>query len=233
MQSASTHNSTADLHRRAECRPGEHTDGSWTVRPTAWQHSWDCCGHDDSVYRGLEGHWLSLMRKCRNISTSKPMSFPFCCAPDHYHFNDTVWTPRSCRLHDWSARHFCDALQNRTMLLVGDSTMGLFAMSLMSALHGNDLCSKQVVFSNSDLLSQQITPRYFERGRSLSWGMHKFKPDLVVLTTYAHHATSSRIWAVPPNLYQGIITSMPHTITQPSRTSSTPFRSSCQDGPCG
>lgn len=114
------------------------------------------------------------------------MSFPFCCAPDHYHFNDTVWTPRSCRLHDWSARHFCDALQNRTMLLVGDSTMGLFAMSLMSALHGNDLCSKQVVFSNSDLLSQQITPRYFERGRSLSWGMHKFKPDLVVLSTYAH-----------------------------------------------
>jgi len=183
MQSASTHNSSADLHRQAECRPGEHTDGSWTVRPTAWQHSWDCCGHDDSAYRGVQGDWQSLMRKCRNRSTSKALSFPYCCAPDH--FNDTVWTPRSCRLHDWSARHFCDALQNRTMLLVGDSTMQLFALSLMSALHGNDMCSKLVVFSKSELLSRP-TPRYFERGRSLSWGMHTFKPDLVVFSTYAH-----------------------------------------------
>ena len=45
-----------------------------------------------------------------------------------------LWAPSRCRLRDFSAAAFCAALGDRTLLLVGDSTMQQLASVLMNGL---------------------------------------------------------------------------------------------------
>ena len=45
-----------------------------------------------------------------------------------------LWEPSGCRLRDFSASAFCTALGDRTLLLVGDSTMQQLASVLMNGL---------------------------------------------------------------------------------------------------
>ena len=94
--------------------------------------------------------------------------------------------PHSCKLHDWSARHFCGALANRSILLVGDSTMAEFASSLMSSLHGTDCKQRAIYYALSDLLLPFQGHGYRERGISWLKAVELYEPDLVVITTGAH-----------------------------------------------
>ena len=171
------------------CQPGQHADGTWLSQPVTWENEWDCCGHEDSSYHGINREWIKRMGRCRQ----HPLNFtddpkrdpvthgPFCCTRK---LTDATWVPRSCRLHDWSSHHFCGALANRSILLAGDSTMEQFASSLMSALHGTD-CERQIIYGGSDFLVH-ASPGYAERGHSrLTW-VERYKPDLVVLSTGAH-----------------------------------------------
>ena len=116
-----------------------------------------------------------------------PGSFAtFCCATKP---TDVVWTPRSCNLYAWSAQRFCETLGNRTLLLVGDSTMEQLAVTLMNALHGT-ACAKraQVSYGESDLLTavRRTDAGRHERGRSLEWHITRRNPHLVLFGTGAH-----------------------------------------------
>ena len=44
------------------------------------------------------------------------------------------WVPCFCMLHRWNASFFCELLGNRTILLVGDSTMEQSVSTLMAMI---------------------------------------------------------------------------------------------------
>ena len=130
------------------CRASEHVHGSWVTSVPPRQPQWDCCGHDDSDYHGVDKHvWLKRMHACRHTTSNvshehdekyrhEIVKFGFKRSPPGYYATmccpidpvDAVWTPRSCRLREWSSQHFCNTLGNRTLLLVGDSTVHQFAV---------------------------------------------------------------------------------------------------------
>ena len=56
------------------------------------------------------------------------------CDPARREQLSLLWEPSGCRLRDFSAAAFCAALGDRTLLLVGDSTMQQLASVLMNGL---------------------------------------------------------------------------------------------------
>lgn len=56
------------------------------------------------------------------------------CPVEHIQaMNSYKWVPRACLLHEFEPINFCKHLGNRTILLVGDSTMEQAASTLMNA----------------------------------------------------------------------------------------------------
>ena len=56
------------------------------------------------------------------------------CDPARREQLSLLWEPSGCKLREFSAEAFCTALGDRTLLLVGDSTMQQLASVLMNGL---------------------------------------------------------------------------------------------------
>ena len=96
----------------------------------------------------------------------------------------------SCLFAPWSANAFCGALGDRTMMLLGDSTMGQFASTLVNMLvvaGGGGACAHQLKFEVSDTLTGQMLGGW---NRGKSWHFIKDSlerrrqplPDIVVMS---------------------------------------------------
>jgi hypothetical protein len=103
------------------------------------------------------------------------------------------WMPSYCMLLEWNATQFCDLLGNRTLLLVGDSTMQQAAGTLMSMLTtGAGKCVEQIVFGRSNDLWKW--PRY---SNNLYDWVEMIKPDIVIFSAGAHihaHHSYLEVW---------------------------------------
>ncbi len=63
------------------------------------------------------------------------------------------WVPTFCDILQWNATQFCDLLGNRTILLVGDSTMQQTASTLMSMVTASGgKCANQIANGRSNYL---------------------------------------------------------------------------------
>lgn len=61
------------------------------------------------------------------------------------------WRPHSCALHNWDGAAFCEALGEKTMLFVGDSTMEQSAVTIMSTLSASGAsCGPQLYYGRSN-----------------------------------------------------------------------------------
>ena len=95
------------------------------------------------------------------------------------------WIPAYCDLLEWNGLHFCSLLGNRTILLVGDSTMGQTSSTLMNMIkshHG--LCNTQIRFGRTD---------YLISSDNHGWGalefVDEFKPNIAIFNYGAHGST--------------------------------------------
>ena len=115
-----------------------------------------------------------------------PGCLPSCCgppaagaAPRKYD-----WVPSACDLPIFDPDRFCDLLGNKTLLLVGDSTMHQTAALLENAIPGRQ-CLDRVAFGMSDFLA---TTSRAERGASWDDHVSKLAPDIAILSTGPHWA---------------------------------------------
>jgi hypothetical protein len=94
------------------------------------------------------------------------------------------WAPSYCKLLEWNATQFCELLNNRTLLLVGDSTMHQSAGTLISMItYGGGKCAPNVVFGRSNDLWKW--PKY--SNNLYDWvEMIKPEPDLILFSAGAH-----------------------------------------------
>jgi hypothetical protein len=182
-----------------------HVNGSWVAKslpeaPDArLSKSFHCCGWDDNDYRHSVG-------TCGPNSPDRAMyhgSNQFvtqcgghCCSCDEGNrdlptkVEQYTWTPQSCLLLPWNATQFCDLLSNRTVLIVGDSTAGQAASTLMSMIKsGGGTCGERISFGNAD---------YAIWGRG--WGLEKYidfaQPDILILNAGAHCKDPGDVYSV-------------------------------------
>ena len=117
--------------------------------------------------------------------------------------DDYDWTPLAgCSIIDWDAELFCKSLGNKTLMMVGDSTMRQSAAMLMSLIathyrmqgRSSVSCSDQLFYGSSDVLvmpHKKGLPRWgrirkIERGLPLLVHLARVDPDIVIISTGAH-----------------------------------------------
>lgn len=96
-----------------------------------------------------------------------------------------AWSPSDCALQQWDASQFCQVLQNRSILMVGDSTMEQSAATLIAMVLAAEEymvgCASRLSYARSDYL---IWERF---GKEKTWvqNMDKESPDILILTAGA------------------------------------------------
>lgn len=108
-------------------------------------------------------------------------------------YENWEWEPSERRLSPWSAEGFCEALGDRRLLIVGDSTMEQTAATIMAMVRGDIPptdpmildCLKRIRFSKSDTLTGKMY-NHMNRGRQWTAGVKEFRPHLIILSTGAH-----------------------------------------------
>jgi hypothetical protein len=106
------------------------------------------------------------------------------------------WKPHSCDLTRWNAKTFCEKLNNRKVLIIGDSTMAQTYGTLASMIFQSqefpssderDKCLSLLTFQHSDFLMYQAEE---SRGLSLVTAIRSkrgFHDDMVIMSTGAHY----------------------------------------------
>mmetsp|Transcript_12201 Transcript_12201/g.18895 ORF Transcript_12201/g.18895 Transcript_12201/m.18895 type:complete len:372 (-) Transcript_12201:247-1362(-) len=94
------------------------------------------------------------------------------------------WSWSSPTLKKHSAEQTCRKLGNRSVLMIGDSTMEQTASTLMNALHFSG-CQTQITFMPGDTLVGKNMGNY-NRGREWVDSVLKSSPDIVVLSAGSH-----------------------------------------------
>ena len=160
------------------CRGTEHVQGSWEpLPPNVTDASFVCPAVAGPGYENFDYLF-------HNGSNSYEWSAG-CSCPAH-RASAWFWKPSQCDLLPWNATQFCELLDKRIVLLVGDSTMHQAAVTLMAMIkdHGGG-CEQQVFYGSSHFL-------IFSGQADFKWHnwilTHKQKvlPDICVLTVGAH-----------------------------------------------
>jgi len=170
--------------------------GKWVLGGGNHSHakSFVCCSRNVSVTPNPEtcstmptSKWLNIITNNLNLQCGDE-----CCGcddEDHTRFTSSLreqyeWHPHNCRLPLWSAAEFCHVLRNRTLLILGDSTMEQSFVTLTSLLTadlaGGAACVKQVLYGWSSHLMTSTFPN------NVPDYLAQVSPDIVVLAAGAH-----------------------------------------------
>jgi len=122
-----------------------------------------------------------------------------CCACDRRggtRFNVTrreshIWVPSNCRLRDWSAQLFCQVLDGKRLLIMGDSTMQQSFATLTSMVSSEGgKCVSDIYYGHSTHL---MTSRFRNNVPDL---VQRVQPHIVVLSAGAHFSDMGDIAAI-------------------------------------
>ena len=195
------------------CKIGEHRKGNWVIDPTHIQSSFSCCGWDG--YYGFnismneklckpEGEQAGqcALHRTGGNSTQLLHAGGNACACDlknelassDWKFKDTqnnrhkfVWKPTNCDLLAWNGSQFCELLGNRTVLMIGDSTMQQTGVSLINMIIASGAsCANQVNIVVSTLLYVTQTYKNCFVDATLEEAHSKIKPDISIFNVGAH-----------------------------------------------
>lgn len=199
------------------CRNNRHVVGKWVFNPNATK-SFECCSWDKKGFPG------NTPAKCGH----SPLGFPntYNGQPDklsqtgghacNCDLNSRTevkdrerydWKPSFCELLPWNSTQFCELLGNRTILMIGDSTMQQTASTLMSLIaEYGARCAPQVTSSRSDLLSvERNNYDKYVRGQ---------KPDICIVGVGAHlhdFGDVTSVWSAFRDKWNATVEVSPHT----------------------
>ena len=159
--------------------------GRWVDDPTLAYPP--CCGWDDNHWAHHRDVCSRMTKDGHNYEGQKTSSTQIgghaCTCTD---VRRMAWVPERCQLVAWDARDFCRRLGDRTLLFIGDSTMGQATSTLASYIFlGRGGCQAQVKYAQSDTLIHELLGN-FNRGKYWTRSVDDFKPDIVVVNAGPH-----------------------------------------------
>lgn len=125
--------------------------------------------------------------------------------------DEFVWESPMLPKTSFNPTDTCDKLGNRTVLMIGDSTMQQVASVLMNSFFPNK-CQAQIRFGLSDTLILR-TRREGERGRRWDEVVRMFPSDIIILSGGAHVQTGESFKKMVDTVLDEIKTMGPHNMT--------------------
>ena len=183
------------------CTGDEQNAGAWLPKShTGSDSEAPCCGINDQHFRrahaacGREAMPMSQFRLVfRGRTDHLAHTGGFGCTCSGFD-NRLVWRTTDCRLVEWDAARFCEAIGPRRLLFVGDSTVEQTASVLMNAVlwdarrRGQQGCQRQIFAASSDTLlgKAQGSMGRRRRGAHFGWYVRHLRPDVVIVSAGAH-----------------------------------------------
>lgn len=197
----------------------EHIDGVWVKTEFSSNETWPCCGWDDDIFlRYPQECGTSPMHKVTVNELDKTISFvgtkeffahsgnngcSMNCSPIIGRMISARWMPSECKLPEFDAAHFCNnVLRDRSVLVIGDSTMQQTASVLMNAVHYH--CPERIRFVIADTLVGRAFGK-MNRGQKWSKSVRTFNPDIVLIGAGAHIHTERGFHTVIQEVYNDFI----------------------------
>lgn len=165
-------------------------EGQWVPAPKDHFSDYKCCGLANRYFRKHEECGLSgppnfkTNQEFLGRSEFLPPMLAGCVC--ECNFTETrVWeTNENHILPAWDPHAFCHTLGNRTILMVGDSTMAQTAAVFMTEVHPAG-CQTQIRMAYGDTLTHEPMGN-LNRGRHWFEIVKVHQPDIVILTGGAH-----------------------------------------------
>lgn len=111
--------------------------------------------------------------------------------------NKQQWRPDNCQLDPWNATRFCELLGNRSVLMIGDSTMEQTSAVLHNMINwGNGTCAPALQMALSDTLVG-LSGRV-DRGSTWNEYVSRLDPRIIVISAGPHiHKKNSHklVWS--------------------------------------
>lgn len=175
---------------RTNCRGNGHFEGEW-IKVVVDNKAFVCCGEA-----------VTDVDIDPRYCASKPLFFQYgvvgpstpcgddCCACDRrsgtrYAVSSReqyVWIPKYCDLIPWNGEKFCDLLQGRKVLIVGDSTMqqSFSTLSSMISSDSRATCADQISYGRHTHLLR------FAYQDNLLQYITKTNADIIIINAGAH-----------------------------------------------
>ena len=184
----------SDAELRPVCRKSEYLEGHWQRLQSLPPKTFNCNPQAESegavfTRRGTLNTTIPIHDGCE--CDKKLSSF---AAQERLMYE---WTPKDCDLPKWDAAAFCAALDDRTILFIGDSTMEQSAVTVMSTIASTGgQCAPQLRYGRSNTFVYDIKNidrkwfHYYEESGSPG-------ADIVVLAAGAwFEDTGDMYWAL-------------------------------------
>jgi hypothetical protein len=161
--------------------------GEWVLDQNKTFAAPVCCGWDNYG-------WVKNKKQCGKKKIKS--SFRYRGLLDRYQqvggnactckgFEDKYTWRSSHKLPDWKATETCRLLGNRTVLVIGDSTMQQLASTLMNSIFPVG-CQTQIKMAISQTLIGEALGKKHSRGKHWLKAVAKAKPDIVIISAGAH-----------------------------------------------
>jgi hypothetical protein len=149
---------------RKLCRLSEHVNGTWKFSNNSSSKRFFCCSWDDVKYNSFacpeKSERCSTIRQSDNSKVGMQAGWNSCACDSRFNPLEKspremyTWEPSNCNLLAWNAKLFCTLLGNRTILMVGDSTMMQSGATLINMIkYGEGGCASNVYLSPSSHLA--------------------------------------------------------------------------------
>ena len=190
----------------ALCENNAHVEGRWVLDSSIDRKQFVCGYNPNFTEADYTFHDGNL-----NFEYSKGCT---CDEADHTMNAVTQrekyqWVPTHCVLPKWDAISFCSVLGNRTIMIIGDSTMHQSSTTLMAMISQNNAkCAHQITYGQSHFLIYGH-PTNFKMVHQVEkfYRLHNHLPDIVILTVGAHLGDMgdlTTIWETPEGLINDI-----------------------------
>jgi len=209
-----------------KCGVNEYQEGTWTLSPQVTEKPFICCGYDEQDFKRVElycgttpqhhgadstsNHIFNGVAKSRyNVKLYRHVS-DHACKCDRQNLTAIsrrekyIWSPSKCDLTPWDAKELCEYLGNRTLMLIGDSTLMQMCTTLINMLTRDDRqnCAEQVFCARTNML---FAHDLMADKRNFTYFFEKFVPDVILFSTGAHYGNRVHLFNQTINAVAAII----------------------------
>jgi len=194
------------------CELSDYSNGSWVINSNKTKKSFICCSYENEEHLNNNLYCtrttdIKRMRKAKvsrahmnHFSVKQFGQFEHQACRCDYDNSTSVhpreqyeWQTSNGCAFEWDSEEFCSYLGDRTMMMIGDSTLkGNCKSHINMLIAGDQECANQIICVRHDYLLYNEKLTFASDKLNFTDYIDIFSPDIVLMSTGLHHVRFSQ-----------------------------------------